>query len=99
MIRSRADPAKLGRRQALRTAFLAATAVALAQLAPAVPPFLRVNRIEGLGALVPVGTRDDILAAFARTNDRPILTIPARSCLLHPPRAAVPATRKGSPLA
>src|SRR3989475_13253849 len=94
MIRSRADPAKLGRRQALRTAFLAAAAVALAQLAAAVPPFLRVNRIEGLGALVPVGSRDDILAAFARTNDRPILNIAGRFWLLHAPGGIVAAYRK-----
>src|SRR5438445_558349 len=66
VIRSRPDPATLGRRQALRAAFAAVAAIAVTQLAAAVPAYLRVNRIEGLGALVPVGSRDDILAAFRR---------------------------------
>ena len=94
MIRSRPDPATLGRRQALRAAFAAVAAIAVTQLAAAVPAYLRVNRIEGLGALVPVGSRDDILAAFARTNDRPILNIAGRFWLLRAPGGIVAAYRK-----
>ena len=93
MIRSR-PTVRLGRRQALRAAFVTGAAVALAQAAAALPAFLRVNRVEGLGALVPVGTRAALLAAFAATNDRPILNIAGRFWLLHAPGGIVAAYRK-----
>ncbi len=86
----------LRRRQLLRTGFAAIGALAAAELAAAVAPFLRVTRvtIPGFGAPLPVGTRQALLATFAATNDTPILNAAGRFWLLHAPGAVIAAYRK-----
>jgi len=86
--------ARLQRRQILRVGFAAAVALGVTELAAAVVPYIRVTRIIGLGAPVPIGTASDILKQFAATNDRPILFREGRFFLLHPPGGIVAAYRK-----
>ena len=51
MIRSRGiDGARARRRDLLRIGFLSATALAATEIAATFAPFMRVNRIVGLGA-------------------------------------------------
>ena len=94
MIRSRPAAAPLGRRQALRLGFLAVAGLAAAELSGLVAPFLRVTRIQGLGNPIAVGTVDEILATFARSNDRPILNYAGRFFLLRAPGGILAAYRK-----
>jgi cytochrome b6-f complex iron-sulfur subunit len=95
MIRpSAVDGARIRRRQILRIGFAAALALSVTELAAAVAPFLRVTRITGLGAPVAVGTASEILAQFAKTNDRPILFREGRFFLLHAPGGIIAAYRK-----
>jgi cytochrome b6-f complex iron-sulfur subunit len=95
MIRpSAVDGARIRRRQILRIGFAAALALSVTELAAAVAPFLRVTRITGLGAPVAVGTASEILAEFAKTNDRPILFREGRFFLLHAPGGIIAAYRK-----
>ncbi|MGH2490604.1 MAG: ubiquinol-cytochrome c reductase iron-sulfur subunit [Candidatus Limnocylindria bacterium] len=95
MIRpSAVDTARMRRRQILRIGFAGALALIVTELAAAVAPFLRVTRITGLGAPVAVGTASEILAEFARTNDRPILFRGGRFFLLHAPGGIIAAYRK-----
>jgi cytochrome b6-f complex iron-sulfur subunit len=82
------------RRAVLRLGFLAALGLAATEIAAMVAPFGRVNRILGLGSPVAVGTRAQILAQFAATNDRPILFRQGRFFLLHPPGGIIAAYRK-----
>jgi len=86
--------ARLQRRQILRVGFAAAVALGVTELAAAVVPYIRVTRIIGLGAPVPIGTASDILKQFAATNDRPILFREGRFFLLHAPGGIVAAYRK-----
>ena len=82
------------RRRLLRSGFLAALGLATGQLAAAVAPFVRVNKIEGLGKPVAVGTKAQILEQFAATGDRPILFREGHFFLLHPPGGIIAAYRK-----
>lgn len=82
------------RRQLLRMTFLGAIALAASELAATFAPFLRVTRIQGLGAQIAVGPKADLLARFAATNDRPILFAQNRFFLLHAPHGIVAAYRK-----
>jgi Rieske Fe-S protein len=91
---SAVDPARVHRRQLLRIGFAAALALSVAELAAAVAPYFRVTRILGLGAPVAVGTISEILAEFARTNDRPILFREGRFFLLRAPGGIIAAYRK-----
>jgi cytochrome b6-f complex iron-sulfur subunit len=91
---SAVDSGRLRRRQLLRVGFAAALALGVAELTAAVAPYLRVTRVIGLGAPVPVGKASEILAEFARTNDRPILFREGRFFLLHAPGGIVAAYRK-----
>ena len=86
--------ARLQRRQILRVGFAAAVALGATELAAAIVPYIRVTRIIGLGAAVPVGTASDILKQFAATNDRPILFREGRFFLLHAPGGIIAAYRK-----
>jgi cytochrome b6-f complex iron-sulfur subunit len=88
------DGARLRRRQILRVGFATAVALGVTELVAAVAPYLRVTRIIGLGAPVAVGTASQILAEFARTNDRPILFREGRFFLLHAPGGIIAAYRK-----
>jgi len=86
--------ARLQRRQILRVGFAAAVALGVTELAAAIVPYIRVTRIIGLGAAVPVGNASDILKQFAATNDRPILFREGRFFLLHAPGGIIAAYRK-----
>jgi cytochrome b6-f complex iron-sulfur subunit len=88
------DATRLQRRQLLRIGFAAVVTLVAVELAAAVAPFLRVTRITGLGAPVTVGTPAEILAEFAKTNDRPILFREGRFFLLHAPGGIIAAYRK-----
>lgn len=74
--------------------FAAALALSVTELAAVIAPYLRVTRISGLGAPIAVGTADEILAEFAKTNDRPILFREGRFFLLHAPGGIIAAYRK-----
>lgn len=85
---------RVKRRQLLRIGFLTATLLATAELTGILIPFIRVIKIEGLGAEIPAGKKADILAQFKSTNDTPILNTAGRFFLLHPPGAIAAAYRK-----
>src|SRR5216117_4405676 len=82
------------RRALLRLGFLGALSLATTELGVLVAPFIRVNRIEGLGVPVTVGTKREILDRFADSNDRPILFREGRFFLLHAPGGIIAAYRK-----
>ncbi len=95
MIRSPAvASARVRRRQILRVGFAAALTLSVTELAAAVAPYLRVTRVIGLGAPVAVGKPSEILAQFAKSNDRPILFREGRFFLLHAPGGIIAAYRK-----
>ena len=82
------------RRATLRVGFLGALGLAAVEVAALVAPFIRVNRIEGLGKPVAVGTKIQVLQMFNATNDRPILFREGRFFLLHAPGGIIAAYRK-----
>lgn len=82
------------RRTLLRFGFLGALGLAATETLAVVGPFIRVNRILGLGAPVAVGTRAQVLERFGATNDRPILFREGRFFLLHAPGGIIAAYRK-----
>ena len=84
----------LRRRHVLRAGFAGIGALAAAEVAGAVAPFLRVTRVSGFGAPVAIGTRAELLAAFAATKDTPILNVAGRFWLLHAPGGVIAAYRK-----
>lgn len=102
MIRPHADTstsaggliARIKRRQLLRLGFLGGTLLALAEIGGVLVPFMRVNKIVGLGAKVPAGGRQDILAKFAANDDTPLLYIEGKFFLLHAPGGIIAAYRK-----
>ena len=86
--------ARWRRRAFLRAGFLATLGLAAAEVTALVAPFIRVNRIVGLGTPIIVGTRAQILETFSATNDRPILFREGRFFLLHAPGGIIAAYRK-----
>ena len=82
------------RRAILRFGFLGALGLAATEIVALVAPFIRVNRIEGLGNPVAVGTKAEVLGSFSGTNDRPILFRQGRFFLLHAPGGIIAAYRK-----
>jgi cytochrome b6-f complex iron-sulfur subunit len=86
--------ARVDRRHVLRLGFLGAVGLAGAELLGAMVPFFRVTRIVGLGAPVLVGPKAQVLAAFAETNDAPILFRQGHFFLLHAPGGIIAAYRK-----
>jgi cytochrome b6-f complex iron-sulfur subunit len=86
--------ARWRRRTLLRFGFLGALGLAAAEITALVAPFIRVNRIEGLGKPIAVGTRAQLLEVFSATNDRPILFREGRFFLLHAPGGIIAAYRK-----
>jgi cytochrome b6-f complex iron-sulfur subunit len=86
--------ARWRRRAILRAGFLGALGLAATEIATLVAPFIRVNRIEGLGNPVAVGTKAQVLDLFSATNDRPILFRQGRFFLLHAPGGIIAAYRK-----
>ena len=93
MIRTRPQP-RLARRQLLRLGFLGALTLAGAEIAGSVLPFMRVQRIVGLGVPVLVGSKAQLLATFAESNDAPILFRQGHFFLLHAPGGIIAAYRK-----
>ena len=73
------------RRTILRFGFLGAVGLAATETLALVTPFIRVNRVEGLGSPVAIGTKASLLQLFSTTNDRPILFREGRFFLLHAP--------------
>jgi cytochrome b6-f complex iron-sulfur subunit len=86
--------ARWRRRAILRAGFLGALGLAVTEIATVVAPYIRVNRIEGLGKPVAIGTKAQVLGQFAVTNDRPILFREGRFFLLHAPGGIIAAYRK-----
>ena len=82
------------RRALLRFAFLGAVGLGVTEILALVAPFIRVNRIEGLGNPVAVGTKAQVLDFFRASNDRPILFREGRFFLLHAPGGIIAAYRK-----
>ncbi|MHB8630543.1 MAG: Rieske 2Fe-2S domain-containing protein [Candidatus Limnocylindria bacterium] len=85
---------RIKRRQLLRLGFLGGTLLALGEIGGILYPFMKVNKIEGLGAKVPVGSKESIFAQFKATDDTPILNIQGRFFLIRPPGGLVAAYRK-----
>ena len=85
---------RIKRRQLLRLGFLAGTLLAVGEIGGILYPFLKPNKIVGLGAKVPVGSKDSIFAQFKATDDTPILNIQGRFFLIRPPGGVVAAYRK-----
>ncbi len=96
MIRTAAlEPRTIDRRQLLRMWFLAASALAASELAATLAPFIRVNKIVGLGAKVTIReTKTEILTRFAATNDEPILFSQDKFFLIHAPGGIAAVYRK-----
>lgn len=96
MIRPRAiETTRARRRDLLRIGFFSATALAATELVATFAPFMRVNRIVGLGASIPLTqTKAQILSKFAETNDEPILFSKERFFLVHAPGGVVAAFRR-----
>ena len=86
--------ARWRRRAILRFGFLGALGLAATEIGALLAPLFRVNRIEGLGNPVAVGTKAQVLEQFSATNDRPILFSQGRFFLLHAPGGIVAAYRK-----
>ena len=91
---SRDTVSRLRRRALLRFGFFGALGLAATETLAVVVPFIRVNRILGLGNPVAVGTRAQVLDLFTATNDRPILFREGRFFLLHAPGGIIAAYRK-----
>jgi cytochrome b6-f complex iron-sulfur subunit len=85
---------RIKRRQFFRLAFLGGTLLALAEIGGVLVPFLRVNKIVGLGAKIPAGRKQDILARFQTEDDAPQLFVQGKFFLLHPPGGIIAAYRK-----
>jgi cytochrome b6-f complex iron-sulfur subunit len=100
MIRPHTDSTVMGligrikRRQLLRLGFLGGTLLAVTEISALVVPFIKVNKILGLGAKVPVGSKDTILAEFKATNDTPVLNLQGKFFLIHAPGGIIAAYRK-----
>ena len=84
----------LGRRQVFRAAFAGLAGLAGLEITAAVAPFLKVNRVVGLGVPVAVGPLAAILERFTATADAPILFREGHFFLLHAPGAVIAAYRK-----
>ncbi|HYK97794.1 MAG TPA: Rieske 2Fe-2S domain-containing protein [Candidatus Acidoferrales bacterium] len=85
---------RIKRRQLLRIGFLTGTLLATGEATGLLLPFIRVIKIEGLGAKITAGKKADILSAFKSTNDEPILNTAGRFFLIHGPGAIAAAYRK-----
>ncbi len=86
--------APVRRRQVFRVAFAGLAGMAGLEIAGAVAPFLRVNKLVGLGVPVSVGPLAAILERFAATDDTPILFREGHFFLLHAPGGVIAAYRK-----
>ena len=85
---------RVKRRQLLRIGFLTATLLATGEVTGLLLPFIRVIKIEGLGAKISAGKKADILTQLKASNDEPILNTQGRFFVLHAPGAIAAAYRK-----
>ena len=85
---------RIKRRQLFRLGFLTGTLLAVTEISALVVPFIKPNKILGLGAKVPVGTKDGILADFKTSNDTPVLNLQGKFFLIHAPGGIIAAYRK-----
>jgi cytochrome b6-f complex iron-sulfur subunit len=85
---------RIKRRQLLRLGFLGGTLLAVTEITALVVPFIRANKILGLGAKIVVGTKQSVLETFKSTNDAPILFIEGKFFLLHAPGGIIATYRK-----
>jgi cytochrome b6-f complex iron-sulfur subunit len=85
---------RIKRRQLLRLGFLTGTLLALGELTAILYPFMKVNKLVGLGAKVPIGSKESLLAQFSASQDTPILNTEGRFFLLHPEGGIIAAYRK-----
>src|SRR5205814_9931107 len=85
---------RIKRRQLLRLGFLGGTVLALTELTALPYPFLKPNKIIGLGAKVPIGSTASVMAQFQASGDAPILNTAGRFFLLHPEGGIIAAYRK-----
>lgn len=85
---------RIKRRQLLRLGFLGGTLLALGEISAVLIPFMRVNKIVGLGAKIPAGNKQDILAAFEATDNTPQLFVAGKFFLLRPEEGIIAAYRK-----
>lgn len=86
--------ARIKRRQLLRMGFLGGTLLALTEVTAVFFPFFNVNKITGLGGLIPAGKKADILAKFKATNDAPQLFSESKFFLVHAPSAIAAVYRR-----
>ncbi len=80
---------RIKRRQLLRLGFLGGTLLALGEITALLYPFMKPNKIVGLGAKVPVGSKESVLAQFSSTQDAPILNTQGKFFLLHTPEGGI----------
>jgi len=85
---------RIKRRQLLRLGFLGGTLLALTEITALLYPFMKPNKIVGLGAKVPVGSTATIMAQFQASQDVPILNTQGRFFLLHPDGGIIAVYRK-----
>ena len=85
---------RIKRRQLLRIGFLTATLLATGELLGILPVFIRVIKIEGLGAKISAGKKADLLTQLKAGNDEPILNTQGRFFIIHAPGALAAAYRK-----
>ena len=85
---------RIKRRQLLRLGFLGGTLLALTEISALIYPFLKPNKIVGLGAKVPMGSKESVLALFSASGDAPILNTQGKFFLLHPEGGIIAAYRK-----
>ena len=82
------------RRQLFRLGFLAGTLLAVTEITALTVPFIKVNKILGLGAKIAVGSKASVLDTFKTTNDTPVLFLEGKFFLIHAPGGIIAAYRK-----
>jgi cytochrome b6-f complex iron-sulfur subunit len=85
---------RIKRRQLFRLGFLAGTLLAVTEITALTVPFIKVNKLTGLGAKIPVGTKETLLAQFQGTDNTPILNLEGKFFLLRPEGGIIAAYRK-----
>src|SRR5207248_10726320 len=85
---------RIKRRQLFRLGFLAGTLLAVTEITALTVPFIKVNKILGLGVKLAVGSKDSVFAQFKSTNDTPILNLEGKFFLIHAPGGLIAADRK-----
>src|SRR5205814_8378586 len=70
---------RIKRRQLFRLGFLAGTPLAVTEITALTVPFIKLNKILGLGANIADGTKVSVLDTFKTTNDQPILNLQGTS--------------------